>query len=115
MDSGFKELSAIMNTEINFEDYYLDNGFRLERFSHQNVMDLPFAAPDPSPSFDNDLPPCLGVNPDGNSPEDGDIFPDIALNYISQMLLEEDHDVQGSFNGNIPIGTHKQIISIYYG
>lgn len=99
MDPGFKELSAIMNAEINFEDYYLDNGFRLEElFSHENVMGLPFAPPDPSPSFDNDLPPCLGVNPDGNSPEDGDIFSDIALNYISQMLLEEDHDVQGSFN-----------------
>ncbi|XP_058099295.1 scarecrow-like protein 9 [Magnolia sinica] len=90
MDPGLRELSAILNGGIKFDDYLsehdLDKALKLDPlpFIDQNVMDL-------NPVLDPNPTPFSGVSPaEGESPEDCEIFSDIALKYISQMLLEED-------------------------
>ncbi|KAF8397468.1 hypothetical protein HHK36_016385 [Tetracentron sinense] len=93
-DPGLGEFSGTMNgfkfddesfmvisdqNFVNEEDTFLDHSF----------MDLPFLPVDPNPST---LAPSLNVSPNGNFPdcsEDCDLS-DVVLNYINQMLMEED-------------------------
>lgn len=66
------------------------------RFSNQSSL---FGLPDVDPGFppsvstrDSNLAPSLGAGPEVDVFEDSEIFSDIVLNYIDQMLMEENID-----------------------
>ncbi|KAK6933164.1 Transcription factor GRAS [Dillenia turbinata] len=70
-------------------DQQLSNGLVYEDpFSQQDFKDFHFQPPDPNP---RNLAPLPSVASEDESPEDYD-FSDVVLNYISQMLMEEDMD-----------------------
>ncbi|CAA7389714.1 unnamed protein product [Spirodela intermedia] len=97
MDPGIREISGMMSG-FNFWNSMLDQG-GVDSFKpndpdssvdHSNfVGDQSFilvSTPNCHP-----MPPA-STYPRGDSPEDSEIFSDIALTYISKMLMEEDMD-----------------------
>lgn len=107
MDPGLCELSAILSGGIRFDDrlpdHNVSNGFKLQEplplpLIDQNIANPPFAPVDPNPIYyPRSLPPDPPLPnhnpvPSISAEEDSDIFSDIALKYISQMLLEEDSE-----------------------
>ncbi|XP_043717604.1 scarecrow-like protein 9 [Telopea speciosissima] len=68
----------------------LGNGLKLEQpFDDCNLMDLPLLPPNADSSGLLPAPPPTGVIHEEDSPEDCD-FSDVVLNYINQMLMEEE-------------------------
>lgn len=108
MDPGLCELSAILSGGIRFDDgsppnHNLSNGFKLQDPLPLPSIDHNIAHPPPAfapvepnpihhPQFRPPDPPQPNLNPvpSVTPEEDSDIFSDIALKYISQMLLAED-------------------------
>ncbi|CAL9211711.1 scarecrow-like protein 9 [Musa acuminata AAA Group] len=97
MDSGLRELSGMMSG-LSYDDFYSDqNIFRAiglgesqPFLGHVNYVDL---AQMSSLTNQSSYPTSISTSVEGDNPEDSDIFySDIALNYISRMLLEEDID-----------------------
>lgn len=100
MDRGVRELSSGMVNGLRYGDFYSSrqninmNGFRLGQpsqhlWNHNNPRILcgtNSLNPDGNPSS------VHHTSPVGDSSEDCEIFSDIALNYISRMLMEEDID-----------------------
>ncbi|KAJ8471545.1 hypothetical protein OPV22_025888 [Ensete ventricosum] len=97
MDSGLRELSGMMSG-LSYDDFYSDQnifraiglGERQPFPGHVNYVDLPRMS-----SLTNQSSNTTSISTivEGDNPEDSDIFySDIALNYISRMLLEEDID-----------------------
>ncbi|ERN07921.1 hypothetical protein AMTR_s00012p00239560 [Amborella trichopoda] len=67
---------------INFSNIL--SGFKVDgSLANENVMDLPLLSPEPHVTSQS----ISSV--DGESPEDSEFFSDIVLNYISDMLMEE--------------------------
>ncbi|KAK1299165.1 Scarecrow-like protein 9 [Acorus calamus] len=92
MDPGLHELSGMMNG-FKFDGSLSDHQNEVDAFQladtypNNSFMDLPLASPDLNPN----LPVPVHVPTSGpDSPEDHLIFSDIALKYISRMLMEED-------------------------
>lgn len=97
MDRGIRDLPAIMPMTAGIiSDRFPDcNGFKFQEplplpsfpFIDQNAMQEP---PSLNPSPNPNVGLNHSVNPSPCPEEDSEIFSDIALKYISQMLMEED-------------------------
>ncbi|XP_008784607.2 scarecrow-like protein 9 [Phoenix dactylifera] len=101
MDRGVRELSGLMNG-LRYDDIYSGqnnvNGLRFGQsqppsLNHSNRMNSTQMFPGTNPTNpDGNLSSGRHASPGGDSPEDFEISSDIALNYISRMLMEEDID-----------------------
>ncbi|KAJ0962419.1 hypothetical protein J5N97_030247 [Dioscorea zingiberensis] len=99
-DQGFQELAA-MASGFKYDDFfpnqYSFNGHRLEQpntlYNHQDFVENPYAhVPPIQNSHTASSSPTMVVAARGSPEEDSEIFSDIALTYISRMLMEEDID-----------------------
>ncbi|XP_058109613.1 scarecrow-like protein 9 [Magnolia sinica] len=85
MDRGLSELSSMMNGRIKFGDYRPDRNL-CRGFRPAAPLPVPFLDQSAMNPNAHDLGPSVG----SGTEEDSEIFSDIALKYISQMLMEED-------------------------
>ncbi|KAK1272095.1 Scarecrow-like protein 9 [Acorus gramineus] len=99
MDPGLHELSGLMNG-CRFDGSFSDHENEAKVFqlvdTHPNInyTDLPLVSP--NPNFNDPLPvPTTSLRPE--SPEENLVFSDIALNYISNILMEEDMEDKISY------------------
>ncbi|XP_026663302.2 scarecrow-like protein 9 [Phoenix dactylifera] len=101
MDRRVRELSGMMNGLTYGDSCFSQNttnGSRLEQLQpflyHSSHMNFPqMLSGTTNPINPNDNPSSAHhTTPGGDSPEDCEIFSDVALNYISRMLMEEDID-----------------------
>ncbi|MQL85942.1 hypothetical protein Taro_018477 [Colocasia esculenta] len=98
MDPGVRELSGLISG-FNFRDGVPDgaamNTFKPEDpenfFTQNNLVDPPIFLPATATTNVHSVSPA-GFYPRSDSPEDSEIFSDIALTYISKMLMEEEMD-----------------------
>ncbi|KAK1299021.1 Scarecrow-like protein 9 [Acorus calamus] len=99
MDPGLYELSGLMNG-CRFDGSFSDHENEAKVFqlvdTHPNInyTDLPLVSPNSNPN--DPLPvPTTSLRPE--SPEENLVFSDIALNYISNILMEEDMEDKISY------------------
>ncbi|KAH7667902.1 Transcription factor GRAS domain-containing protein [Dioscorea alata] len=98
MDQGFQKLAA-MTSGFEYDDFFTNqyslNGRRLEQpntlYNHQNFVANSYVH---VPVIQNSPPAAVSSTMVAarDSSEDSEIFSDIALTYISRMLMEEDID-----------------------
>ncbi|KAJ0979521.1 hypothetical protein J5N97_014995 [Dioscorea zingiberensis] len=94
---GFQELATMAN-RFKYDDFlarqYALNEYRSQQpssiYNLQNSVGSPYSMY--VPTQDSKFASSLTTSPEGDSPEDSEIFSDIALTYISRMLMEEDID-----------------------
>ncbi|CAA7392749.1 unnamed protein product [Spirodela intermedia] len=99
MDRGTRELPAMIDGltpgDHPCEQGVMNNGLKSEDqadfLSQDNLVNLPFFVSAVANGSSNQTPPA-SASPQGYSPEDSEIFSDIALSYISEMLMEEEMD-----------------------
>nr|XP_010937596.1 scarecrow-like protein 9 [Elaeis guineensis]XP_010937597.1 scarecrow-like protein 9 [Elaeis guineensis]XP_029123935.1 scarecrow-like protein 9 [Elaeis guineensis] len=101
MNRRVRELSGMMNG-LTYRDFCsrqnTTNGFRLEQLQpflyHSNHMNFPPQMVSGTNTMNPNGNPSSAhrTTPGVDSPEDCEVFSDIALNYISKMLMEEDID-----------------------
>lgn len=102
----------VMGTEMSeFHTNQLFSSNKLvtpQPFNQQDqFLDIPF----PFPS-ENNLVSSSNSSPDGDSHDDSEIFSDIALNYISQMLMDEDDKVDNFHEYSAIEATEKNLYEI---